>query len=266
LTADPEPPTLHAMPQTVHPGVPIASLTDALTAALGSDLVGLYAYGSAVSGGFDPGVSDIDLVAVTERIAADLDLQRLDRVHGAFVAAHPDWEDRLEIVYIGAGTLRAFRTSDTDLAVISPGEPLHLSRPVRDWVQNWYLARETGVTLVGTAAGEVIPEISREEFLSAVASYAGWLATQDLEALSAGALAYAVLSECRALCTLRTCKPRSKQEGAAWVTRFEPHRTALVEAALACRLSRGAAGFDDEATRAAAAAFVRSTAATCARG
>src|SRR4051794_2700296 len=97
------------MPQSFHPGIPIEALTDALATALGSDLVGLYAHGSAVSGGFDPGVSDIDLVAVTVRMAADLDLQRLDRVHGAFVAAHPDWEDRLEIVYIGVETLRAFR-------------------------------------------------------------------------------------------------------------------------------------------------------------
>jgi predicted nucleotidyltransferase len=241
-------------------------LVNALTDALGDELVGLYTYGSVVSGGFDHGVSDVDLVAVTERDAADLDLDALDRVHRAFVADHPDWDDRLEVIYLGADTLRDFRTSGADLAVISPGEPFHLSGPVRDWFQNWYLVRETGVTLVGRPAIEVVPEIRREEFLSAVATYARWLAAQDLEALSPGALAYAVLSECRALRTVRTGLHCSKQEGAAWVATGEPRWAPIIETALACRLSRGATGcFVDPGERASAADFIRSAAAHVAR-
>ena len=127
----------------IHPDVPVAVLSDALTDALGNELVGLYAYGLAVSGGFDPGVSDIDLVAVTAHPATALDFEALDHVHREFVRRHAAWENRLEIVYIGSADLRGFRASEADLAVISPGEPFHLSGPVSDWLQNWYLVRET---------------------------------------------------------------------------------------------------------------------------
>jgi hypothetical protein len=249
------------MPGPIHPDAPNGPLAEALEAALGTGLVGLYAYGSAVSGGFDPGVSDLDTVAVTERDAVDLDLRALDRAHRAVIARRPDWRDRLEVVYIGANTLRAFRTSGADLAVVSPGEPLHLSGPVRDWLQNWYLVRETGITLSGRDAAQLVPQISLEEFLAAVASYAAWLASRDLEGLAPGALAYAVLSECRALCTVRTGRQCSKQEGALWVASREPRWAALIDAALACRLSGGAIGVADPETRAAAVEFVRLAAA-----
>jgi Domain of unknown function (DUF4111) len=237
--------------------VPITSLADALTAALAGDLVGLYAYGSVVSGGFDPGVSDLDLVAVTARDAVDLDLDVLDHVHRTFVADHPDWDDRLEVVYIGQGTLRDFRTSGADLAVISPGEPFHLSGPVRDWLQNWYLVRETGAAVAGKAAADVFPEIVLDEYLSAIAAYAGWLAAQNLEALPPGALAYAVISLCRALRTVRIRRPCTKQEGAEWAADIEPASASLIQTAWACRLSRGAIGLDDPATRTVAADFIR---------
>jgi len=67
------------------PASPSPDLLDALTAAirgvLGDDLVGLYLYGSAVSGGFDAGVSDLDLAAVTGPEVEALDLAGLERLH-----------------------------------------------------------------------------------------------------------------------------------------------------------------------------------------
>ena len=254
------------MPPRIAPGIPITSLVHALVTALADDLVGLYAYGSAVSGGFDPGVSDLDLVAVTARDAADLDLRALDRVHRAFIADHPDWEARLEVIYIGEATLRDFRASRADLAVISPGEPFHLTGPASDWLQNWYLVRETGLTIAGRAATDVFPEIGVDEYLSTVAAYAGWLAARDLEALSPVALAYTVLSLCRALRTVRTRRPCSKKEGATWVARHHPHWAPLIETVSACRLSRGAQGLRDPATRAASADLARALAAEVREG
>ena len=40
------------------------AVSDAIVDTVGPTLVGLYLYGSLVSGGFDPRVSDIDLIAV----------------------------------------------------------------------------------------------------------------------------------------------------------------------------------------------------------
>ena len=91
--------------------------------AVGPDLVGLYVTGSYVAGGFDPAVSDLDLIAVTRDDAADLDLGRIRAMHAAFVGRHPEWSDRIEVVYIGADAVASFRSSHGSIAVISPGEP-----------------------------------------------------------------------------------------------------------------------------------------------
>src|SRR5450432_431147 len=102
------------------------SLTDLLgllipevRGVLGAGLVGLYQYGSSVSGGFDPGVSDIDLAVVTSAEVERIDLAGLEQMHRRLVVARPEWTDRVEVVYIGRTSLQSFRTSTGALAVIS---------------------------------------------------------------------------------------------------------------------------------------------------
>jgi hypothetical protein len=227
----------------------LSPLATDLRVVLGDDLVGLYLYGSAVAGGFDPGVSDLDLVAITRRPVADLDLPGLDGVHRKVVDRDRGWSDRLEIVYVSLDALAGGAGSRDPLAVISPGEPFHVTGPASDWLQNWYLARETGIALFGPSAADVMPPVSRPDFLAAVGRYLEYLRRN-------GDLAYAVLSACRAVRTLQTGAHCSKQEGAAWVRERMPEWAWLIAAALACRLSRGAVGFHDTPTREAAARLV----------
>ena len=231
-------------------------LVSGIRAVLGQELVGLYLYGSAVTGGFDEGVSDLDLMAVTSSEVDHVDLAGLERMHLDVVRGDPAWDDRIEVVYVGQSTLRSFRTNSGSLAVISPGEPFHLVSDVADWLMNWYLVRETGVVLHGPAAAEIIPPITRSEFVAAVARYAAWLRSRSDEHLGPGSMAYAVLSLCRALYTVRTGQPTSKQVASAWASERLPAWAWLIEAALRCRLSRGMSGFDDEETRAAATTFI----------
>lgn len=235
----------------------LVDLTASMRGVLGDGLVGIYLYGSSVSGGFDSGVSDLDLVAVTSAQVDGIDLDGLDRMHRDFVGRHPEWDDRIEVVYIGRATLQSFRTSAGSLAVISPGEPFHV-RPdrVADWVQNWYLVRETGVTLYGLNAAVIIPPIAWTEFVAAVARYAHETGTPGRVGAGGGALAYTVLTMCRAQRTIESGTPCSKQEGAAWVREWMPEWAWLIDAALECRLSRGAIVFDDDPTRAAAGEFI----------
>ena len=235
----------------------LEDLVSSIHTALGDDLVGIYLYGSYVSGGFDPGISDLDLVAVTSAEVETIDLPRLDGVHQDLVARHPDWRDRLEVVYIGRATLEAFRTSPGRLAVISPGEPFHLrEEPVFEWVQNWYLVRETGVVLFGPPAAAVIPPVAWGEFAAAAVRYAGQISSQHLEDASPSAIAYAVLTMCRALMTVRTQAHVSKQDGAAWTRRRMPEWAGVIDIALRSRASRGASSFDDAKSRAAAQVFI----------
>lgn len=196
----------------------LAALSSSIHAVLGDDLVGVYLYGSYVSGGFDPGISDLDLVAVTSDEVDGLDLAGLERVHRDFVSRRPEWSDRLEIVYIGRATLQAFRTSPGRLAVISPGEPFHLRDDhVAEWLQNWYLVRETGVTLYGPPAAAVVPPVAWTEFVAAAVRYADQISGRSLGEAGPGSVAYSVLTMCRAQMTVRTQTHGSKQEGAAWV-------------------------------------------------
>jgi len=235
----------------------LEALVSNIHGVLGDDLVGIYLYGSYVSGGFDAGASDLDLVAVTSTEVVRIDLVGLEQVHQDIVRKDPEWSDRIECVYIGRAALRSFRTSPGPLAVISPGEPFHLrnDRPL-EWLQNWYLIRQTGVALYGLPADAVIPPITRTEFVAATARYAKETAGRSLAGASPGSLAYAVLTMCRANRTVRTLSPGSKQEGAGWTRDRMPEWAGLIDAALRCRLSRGTYGFDDEPTRIAAERFI----------
>lgn len=234
-------------------GALVEDLVASIQAVLGGDLVAAYLYGSYVSGGFDPDVSDLDLVAVTSSEADELDLAGLEQMHRDLVGWHPSWDDRIEVAYIGRATLASFRTSLGRLAVISPGEPFHLRDDrVAAWVQNWYLVRTTGVALHGPSAEAHVPPVSWSEFAAATAQYAKQLTGRSLADSSPASVAYAVLTMSRAVTTVRTQTLPSKQEGAAWVRRAFPQWSWLVDEALLCRLARGTVGFSDQQTRAAA--------------
>src|SRR5450759_843589 len=83
----------------------LAALVSEVHGVLGDDLVGLYLYGSAVTGGFDAGVSDLDLAAVTAHEVEAIDLTGLERMHDRFAEQNPEWRGRVEVVYIGRATL-----------------------------------------------------------------------------------------------------------------------------------------------------------------
>jgi predicted nucleotidyltransferase len=251
---------------TMHRRQPaVSKLLEALVAdiqaALGDDLVAVYLYGSCVSGGFDVGVSDLDLVAVTGHEADTVDLVGLGAMHSAFATRHPDWTDRIEVVYVSRNALRAFRTSAGHLAVVSPGEPFHLrdDRPA-EWIQNWYLVRETGIALFGPPPASLIPHVAWSEFVAASKRYAAELADNDLYSSSPGYLAYVVLTMCRVERAVAAGTRSSKQDAAIWARQRHPESAWLIDAALRCRLARGSFDFDDTATRSAAVEFIRSIA------
>jgi predicted nucleotidyltransferase len=131
-------------------------LADEIRHNTNGSLVGLYVYGSLVAGDFDKSRSDIDLLAVLDSDIGDETFGRLERMHARFVWDHPACEDRIEVAYVPAYALRDFRTTISQIAVISPGEPFHLKPAGKDWVLNWYVVREAGVTLYGPPPGTLI--------------------------------------------------------------------------------------------------------------
>lgn len=228
----------------------------AIRTVLGADVVAIWLYGSSVSGDFEPDVSDIDLIAVTARSIDAGDLPALESMHQRLVAEHVEWTDRIEVVYVARSTLQSFRTSNGKLAVISPGEPLHVrDEQAAEWLQNWYLVREIGRSLYGPEPVEVLSPIEWSEFAAATIRYAEQISGRN-SAGSPKAIAYDILTMCRALRTIRLSKLSSKVEGARWTRVQLPEWRWLIDAALEWRRSGRTVALQDEAARRATRSFI----------
>src|SRR5689334_18419057 len=98
----------------------LADLLARMQAILGDKLVGLYLYGSLVTGDFDDTVSDIDLLAAITDDLTEPQFSALQAMHHQFVADYPERQDRLEIAYLSLGALQTFKTQSSPIGIISP--------------------------------------------------------------------------------------------------------------------------------------------------
>lgn len=111
----------------------VASVRDAIAETAGSELLGLYVTGSLVAGDFDPNVSDIDFVAVLATDPSDELATTLERMHRRLDRQNRAWAGRIEVVYVSGARLRTHDQGIPRMAVISPGEPLHVLSGGPDW-------------------------------------------------------------------------------------------------------------------------------------
>jgi hypothetical protein len=232
----------------------IPRLLDGLNRSLGDNLSGVYLFGSGATGTFEAGLSDVDIAAIVKRELAPSELDALERMHGALVAETPEWDGRVEVVYVTSDGLRTFRDGTSAAARVSPGEPLHAIVVDPTWLIDWYQLREVGVTLFGPPATEIVPVISKREYIEAVRQHLLTWPTDELGML--GAQAYAILSMCRGLHTVRTGEYASKREAARWASERLPAYAELIGTALRWRDERRRGTDDATPTRATAAAFV----------
>lgn len=245
----------------VLPSPAIASLLDALLAGmraiLGERLVGLYLYGSLVTGDFDLDVSDIDMLAVIESDLSDDEFARLDALHGAIVDAHPSWRERVEVAYLACAALKTFRTQRSPIAVISPGEPFHIKDAGNDWLLNWWVIRRGGVALWGPPPTSLIDPIGDDEFHAAIVRQVGEWQDWVLHMRSRKAHAYAILTMCRALHLVERGEQVSKLAAARWAQQRMPAWAALIGDALAWRSAHDETGVDHDASFDETVGFVR---------
>lgn len=99
-----------------------------IRAVLGTNLVGVYLYGSLLSGDFDPDTSDLELLAVTEQTVSTREYK----------------------------ALKTFKTRTSAIVTISPGEPMHVIKAGIDWIINWYEIQEKGAAFVSFATSRVL--------------------------------------------------------------------------------------------------------------
>jgi hypothetical protein len=182
-------------------------LTDEIRRNSDDSLVGLYVYGSLVTGDFDKDRSDIDLLAVVD---TDLDgdtFGRLERMHARLVEDHPAWKDRIEVAYVPAPAV--------------------------------------GITLYGPLPDALIPEISQSEFVEAVREQAVAWKEWVYRMRTPGAQSYAVLTMCRALYAHAHGTQASKQQAALWAAERLPEWEALIQQSVAWMSERWRDETDD---------------------
>ena len=214
-------------------------LADGIGTALppGPQLLGLYLYGSLATGDFTPGVSDVDLLAVTDGPITPDVIGRLRPMHAAIERRFPHWHDRIEVIYVPRQALATFRTHNHDIGVISPGEPLHILSAGIDWLMNWHQVRHGGLVVLGPEADAYVPDTTVEEYVNAVRAHAASFGDWMPEMKSARQQSYAILTLCRALFTARHGYGTSKLAAAAWLAAEVPQYAPLLEQALRWRES-----------------------------
>ncbi len=212
----------------------VDELCTQMQAILGEKLVGLYLYGSLVMGDFDEDISDIDLLAA---MTCDLDeaaFAALDTMHKTLVTTYK-WEDRLEIAYLSVEGLKTFRSKSSPIGIIHPGEPFHMVEAGHDWMINWYVVRNNGQTLVGSPPEAVIAPITTEEFIETVKVHARWWQTRIDDMEQRKEQAYAILTLCRALYTVKNAEQVSKIQAASWVANEYPDWAPTIQNAVKWR-------------------------------
>lgn len=214
----------------------LTRLIDGQRGALGESLVGVYLFGSAAMGSFEPGSSDIDTVVLLREDLVSPRLAALDALHKQIIHELPEWTDRIEAVYLSTRALETSLLGPAPAARISPGEDFHVIEVDPRWILDWYQVLTVGIVLDGPPIREVMPVITREEYIKAVRGYLldpDWLASLE----DPDNRAYAILTMCRGLRSIQTGEYVSKRDGAEWASGAMPEYESLIAAAMAWRLA-----------------------------
>jgi predicted nucleotidyltransferase len=209
-----------AMPRTLATEI-IEELRRGIDNVLSASVLGAYIFGSYVLGDFDERLSDIDLLVVTRLPVSDDELRALSEMHSNLVTRHPEWDNRVEVMYLDVTTLRAFRDGG-DVIRISPGEPLHRTAFLQHWLVDLYTVQESGLTILGAEANEVLPHIAEDEFKTSIGSTVEEWLDWMRGTLQERYLAYIRLALCRGLFAFRFGKQTSKPAAALWVAQEYP--------------------------------------------
>ena len=223
-------------------------LLSSMQKILGKKLVGLYLNGYLVIGDFDLTISDIDLVAALASDLDDKEFEELQKMHVEFANQHKEWDDRIEVCYISLAALHTVKTGTSQVANISPGEPFHKRETSIEWLISWYVVRETSITLFGPAPKTIIEPISKDEFLQAIRTHTKAWDEWIHEMHHRKSQAYAILTMCRALYTLKYGEQVSKKQAALWAEKEFPEWASLIENALVWREAWRDENVDHDAT------------------
>lgn len=216
----------------------ISELRQILQDSLGTNLKGLYLFGSLVGGDFDAELSDIDLATIVEHVITPSELAELKNVHAQFIENHPEWDNRIEVAYVSVEGMKHFKTKSNKIARISPGEELHMRDMDIDWLMDWHMVQEQGITVFGQQPSTFIPHITEEEYVQSIKNILPDFAESAKGATRKGHQAYIVMSFCRNLYAIKHGKQVSKVAGAKWAAGQYPQWSEFINEAASWRGSQ----------------------------
>jgi hypothetical protein len=210
---------------------------------VGQEVVAAYFDGSLALGDFDPSRSDVDLLIVTRRPIRDLVAGRIADIHASLASDESAWAGEIEVIYVSIGEL-------TPAAV--PGGSLHSyvergtgglvrSAPLDPgWLLHLRVLRRHGIPIFGPSPRDLVSPVADDDLRRAVSFGATARLgpyCDDPRALEpAGARAFAVLTACRILHTLRTGEVVPKMEAARSArSTVDASLAAVIGAAMAWR-------------------------------
>jgi hypothetical protein len=232
------------MPEAPTPYPEINAVLAALLAGarrvLGEDLSGLYLAGSLALGDFEPGRSDIDFFAVTQRALPAERLPALASMHAELFASGAPWARVLEGSYIPRRALRRYDPRDAEYPALRVDGSFAVDFHGSDAnLQRWVL-REHGIVLYGPDPRTLLDPISAAQLRESASGILRewWLPQLDdpHRLYSPEYQAYAVLTMCRIAYTIARGEVVSKPAAARWARQhLNPRWHALIERALAWR-------------------------------
>jgi len=224
------------------------AVVNRLQSLLGDSLLGTYLIGSGSLGGYEPGSSDIDIIAVCatplalhakQAIAEALDHRVLPCparglefvLYSKDAVSAPERSPRFELNFnTGAGMTHRF----------SPGPE---NEPTHWYVIDLDIAREHAVPLAGPPARELLARQPRAWVLGAIRDSLSWHSREEPSSPNN------VLNACRAWRHVEEGVWCTKREAAAWArTRLED--PSIIDAALERRRGLPGPGLNAEAVRA----------------
>lgn len=215
----------------------LGRLLTAVSDILGNQFVGLYLYGSLVTGDFSEATSDIDFLVVVCEPLSDEIVAQLAEMHVRLAADESKWGDELECYYLHTAALRRFVPSPEEFPHRERGAALKTEPLAEDIVIMQYILWHKGLTLAGPPIRELVDMVSSEELRQAVASlFVGWwrpMITNQAKLLSVGYRVYAITTMCRVLYTLRHGEIVSKPEAVRWaMTELDERWHGLIKTAV----------------------------------
>jgi hypothetical protein len=203
---------------------------------LADKFYGMYLFGSLASGDFNEDRSDIDFVIVTTDQLPDILISKLQDFSNQIIKLDNKWTKKLEGSFIPVSDFKNNSINKTYPSISTGGIFGYDNKEITNPIQRQVL-REHGITLFGPNPNTFIDPVDDYELKQAtIDSLHHWWKPQidNPERLThRDYQAYAVLTMCRMLYTLKNGVIVSKPTGAKWVKdNLDPKWRELIDRAL----------------------------------